>query len=200
MLMATPLRKPTRIGRNRKSASTSSLRKLAAMQNSPVNSASSAGQRNVGLGVAGGQRRDGGRYQRTGGGIGADDQLARGAEEKIGEQRMHARIETDRRSKSGQLGIDHPHRQGDSSHRQAGGQVMGQVGAATPQQIKQSGTATSEQLCQTMTHRAALTVAASKIRLELIKSEAAAGTPSPVPARCAGVNACAGSPIERNCA
>ena len=145
------------------------------------------GQRNVGLGVAGGQRRDGGRYQCTGGGIGADDQLARGAEEKIGEQRMHARIETDRR-------------QGDSSHRQAGGQVMGQVGAATPQQIKQSGTATSEQLCQAMTHRVALTAAASKIRLELIKSEAAAGTPSPVPARCAGVNACAGNPIERNCA
>ena len=134
----TPLRKPTKIGFERKSARAPSRRKLAPMQKIPARTAIEHGQRHVQLRIAGGQRCDSGSNQGTGRRIRTDYQLPGSTEQGIGDHRQDGRIQTDDRAEPGQLGIGDPNRQGHGGNRQAGNQVMGKIGAPVAEQCRQT--------------------------------------------------------------
>jgi len=73
-------------------------------------------QREVGVGVAASKRCDNGRHHDASGRIRVYDQLPRGAEQGVGEQRQDARIETNHRIEPGELGVGDGGRQCHGRH------------------------------------------------------------------------------------
>ena len=94
-------------------------------------------EREVPRGVALRQRGEARRDHDAGGGVGAEDQLARGAEQRIGHQREDRGVDADRSRHAGELRVGDPDRQADRRDRQARRHVLGQPrrdrsGAARP--------------------------------------------------------------------
>ena len=85
-------------------------------------------------GVASGadERQDRRQDQRRQSGIGAEDQDARRAEDRVGEQRHDGRIEAGHRGQPGELGVGHALRDEEGRDREAGDEVAAQVGATVP--------------------------------------------------------------------
>ena len=92
-------------------------------------------QRGVSRLVAGGKRRDARRDQRAGGRIGANDQLPRRAEDRIGDERQYARIKSHFRAEAGELGISDADRQGDRGH----GKTCPEIGRRIVEPVAKQG-------------------------------------------------------------
>ncbi|MNE23746.1 hypothetical protein D3C80_1170160 [compost metagenome] len=95
-------------------------------------------QREIEFAIAGGERDQRRSHQRAGCGVRPDDQLARGAEQGIDQQRQYAGIQADHRAEAGELGIGDTDRQGDGGHRHASDQVVRQIVALIGEQRREA--------------------------------------------------------------
>ena len=84
--------------------------------------------------VASGQRRYHGGNDSTGGGIGADNQLAGGTKQGVDQHRQNAGVETDDGAYSGEFCIGDGDGQRHGRHRESGAKVRHQPGALVLQQ------------------------------------------------------------------
>ena len=96
-------------------------------------------QRGIKLRVAGRHRSDGRGNQRGGGGIGADDQVSRGAQKEIDRHRQKEGVQPHDRTEAGNLGIGKADRQGDRRDRQPRAKVVRQIGEAVGQKGPDAG-------------------------------------------------------------
>jgi hypothetical protein len=79
----------------------------------------------IALRIVARERRQAGGDQQACGGVRADDQLPRRAEQRIGEQREDRRVDADDRRYAGEVGVGEANRQGDRRDRHPGGYVLG---------------------------------------------------------------------------
>jgi hypothetical protein len=120
MLSAIPFMNPTRMGRERKSASAPSLRKLAATQIAPAMNASDTESE---------------AYRLPG-----------GAEQRIRHERQDGGVETHLGAEAGELSIRDADGKRDCGHRQSRGQIVREIFAPVTQQRRQPRCNTAELL------------------------------------------------------
>ena len=89
-------------------------------------------QGQIPLRVACRERRQARSDQQAGGGVRTDDQLPRGAEQRIGEQREDRRVDADDGGHAGEIGVGEADRQGDRRDRNPGQHIFGQPAAVVP--------------------------------------------------------------------
>ena len=88
--------------------------------------------------IPGRQRAHSSRYQRTGSRIRTENQLSGCSEERVGNQREDARVQTNLRLEPGQLRVRNTDGQGYSRNRQTRYEVTRDIGTAIGQQVGQT--------------------------------------------------------------
>ena len=112
------------------------------------------GQRRVEFGISRRQRRHDRRDHGAGSRVGIDDQLPRGAEDSVDDERQNRRVQTDDGWKPRELRVRNRCRQGDGSHRQPGCDVVSQPGGLVTAKHHQAGRKPAQsRLVRVCTHR-----------------------------------------------
>ncbi len=97
------------------------------------------GERSIGRRIADGEWRDRSRDHGARCRVGADDQLARAAEDGIGDERQDSRVEANFRREPGQLRIGDADRHRDRRNRETRLDISGQIGGLISKQLGKAG-------------------------------------------------------------
>ena len=141
--MPTPVRNPMSTVRDRKSARNPRPMSRATIRNAPAISASRPARATYSVEPGGGEAGQAGRHDRGGGRVGADDEVARRAEDGEHEHRQQDRVEPGDHRHAGDRRVAHHLGDGERGQRDAGHDLRRDPRPVDRQQALEDGQATA---------------------------------------------------------